>query len=304
MGTKFAHSERQRNEFVRCQRDDSRACSSHDANMPTNSSFGDNLRAARKAKGWSMDRLAAEAETSKGYISDLERGGRPMPPGRTVERFAHALGISVDRLVGGEQTGAALPSIVSEPGAPVSLDDLRAYIARAQSSPIRAPGRGKTVERRIPVVGEVTAGVWKEAAVRELDNIEDWLAIDVDGYERAQLRAWKVTGPSMNLVYPSGRFVVTAHPIEAGLRVGDYVVVQRERAGLAEITLKEFVVDQDGRMALWPRSSDPDFQEPIYLRGGDEQDQTGPVIVGVVVADYNKRNRPPAMFARQSTWAE
>jgi hypothetical protein len=96
----------------------------------------------------------------------------------------------------------------------------------------------------------------------------------------------------MDMVYPPGRYVVIAHPAEAGLRSGDHVVVERQRADLVEVTLKEFVIEEDGRAALWPRSSDPRYQEPIYLQG-EEHDQTAPQIIGVVVADYAKRERPP-----------
>lgn len=63
--------------------------------------FGANLKQARQAKGWTLERLAQEAEMeSKGYISALESGKRPMPPGRTLERLAVALGVSVPDLVG------------------------------------------------------------------------------------------------------------------------------------------------------------------------------------------------------------
>lgn len=41
---------------------------------------------------------------SKGYISALETGKRPMPPGRTLERLANALKVSVQDLVGAGAT--------------------------------------------------------------------------------------------------------------------------------------------------------------------------------------------------------
>lgn len=63
--------------------------------------FGLRLFRARKAKGWSQQRLASEAGLeSKGYISELERGAKAMPPWRTLERIAWALGASVQELVG------------------------------------------------------------------------------------------------------------------------------------------------------------------------------------------------------------
>lgn len=185
-------------------------------------------------------------------------------------------------------------------GAPVSLADLRAFIAAVQRPAAGAPERsmrGVPVQRRIAVVGEVAAGVWREAVAVQEHELDDYIALDVPGYERADLKAWKVVGPSMNAIYPEGRFVVTAHPAEAGVRIGDHVVVERHQGGLIEVTLKEFTREPNGRIALWPRSNDERFQTPLYLKGpGDEFDQVVIQIVGVVVADYGRRNRPPAVF--------
>lgn len=152
----------------------------------------------------------------------------------------------------------------------------------------------KVVVRRIPMVGDVEAGVWRETVARERHDIDEYLPIDVPGYERADLRAMRVIGPSMNQHYPPGRFVVIAPTAEAGLREGDHVVVERRRGSMTEITLKEYVVEPNGRVALWPRSDHPDFQQPYFLKISDESDQDGVEVTGVVVADYRKRERPRA----------
>jgi SOS-response transcriptional repressor LexA len=152
----------------------------------------------------------------------------------------------------------------------------------------------KDIQRRIAVVGDVEAGVWRETVAREAYEIEDYLPIDVQGYESARLKAWRVAGPSMNQLYPPGRFVVTADAADAGVRNGDHVIVERRRGSMTEVTLKEYVQEPDGRIALWPRSDHPDFQEPVYLKARDESDQDGATVIGVVVADYRRRERPPA----------
>ena len=131
----------------------------------------------------------------------------------------------------------------------------------------------------------------RETSPRELLEVDEFLPMDVQGYERATLFALKVVGPSVNLVYPPGRYVVVAPAHEAGIRDGDFVVVERAKLDLVEVTIKELRYE-DGKIVLWPRSTDPLYQEPIYLRG-DEHDQLAPQIIGVVVADYNKRERPP-----------
>jgi transcriptional regulator with XRE-family HTH domain len=52
--------------------------------------FGVWLRAARSAKGWTMEELAAEAGTAQAVVSNLERGARN-PSRAMVERLSRAL---------------------------------------------------------------------------------------------------------------------------------------------------------------------------------------------------------------------
>lgn len=144
--------------------------------------------------------------------------------------------------------------------------------------------------RRIPVLGEVAAGLWREVMPKTALDAESHISLDVDGYERTKLYALRVVGTSMDKFYPEGRFLVVAPAAEAGVRDGDHVIVERSRAGLIETTVKELVVDS-GRLVLWPRSNDPAHQTPIIILN-HEDDQDGPRIVGVVVADYGRRTRP------------
>ncbi|MNF13331.1 hypothetical protein D3C80_2151350 [compost metagenome] len=65
------------------------------------------------------------------------------------------------------------------------------------------------------------------------------------------------------------------------------MVVRRRRGGLAETTLKEVVVER-GKVVLWPRSSDPAYQEPIRLETVRDSDE-GPEIIGVVVGSFTAR---------------
>ena len=230
-------------------------------------------------------------------LASFVQGGTQSLKGDTEEKIAEALERPTSEIFGGAEPAAppaAQGQVQSTVGHVISLDELRGFIAEIQKPPpATMAGRSRPISNSVPVVGEVAAGRWLEAAALGLEDITEYLHIDVQGYERARLRAWKVAGPSMNLVYPDGRYVITADPAEAGIRNGDYVIVQRHRADLVEITLKELVVEDGGRIALWPRSNHPDFQSAIYLKTGDEMDQTLPEIVGVVVADYSKRVRPP-----------
>lgn len=85
--------------------------------------FGQWLKMARKGRGWSQDLLAAKAECSKSYISQLERDisfsrfdTDPRPSERTVDKFAEVLGLdsAVPRMLvgyapkGSNQAGATM----------------------------------------------------------------------------------------------------------------------------------------------------------------------------------------------------
>lgn len=141
------------------------------------------------------------------------------------------------------------------------------------------------VRRQVPIVGEVRAGIWSELSVH---GAEEYIPIHLPEYERANLFALRVAGRSMDRIYPDGSMVICAPVQETGVREGDHVVVRRHKGSLIETTLKEVVQEKDG-VALWPRSTDPAYQTPLYLRRGDTAAQEGPEIVGVVVASYSLR---------------
>lgn len=60
--------------------------------------FGENVRQARLARGWSQERLAEAADLDRTYISGIERGVRN-PTLTTVARLAGALGMAVPDLL-------------------------------------------------------------------------------------------------------------------------------------------------------------------------------------------------------------
>lgn len=234
-------------------------------------SASDRLKRARVDRGYATAVDAADAMgiPRPTYISH-ENGGRGFPATRAAQ-YARFLGVTPEWLLYGRGTGAAL-----------------------QVNPQAASATLKPVARDIPVVGIVSAGLWRETGLDAITDAREFIALDVEGYERATLSALKVEGNSMNLHYPAGRYIIVAPVAEAGVRDGDHVVVERRRAGLVEITVKELVIEGD-RQALWPRSSDPAFQSPIYVTG-DEHDQDAPQIIAVVVADYGRRVRPAVLF--------
>lgn len=230
-------------------------------------SVGEKIREARRARGMTQTDLGKILGVRQSVVSEMEAGKLKNWP-------IHAA------------------AIVRALGRPRSFFEPESGDDPVPTPPVSVAPRLKDIARRIPVVGDVEAGVWRETVAREAYEIDEYLPLDVQGYESARLRALRVVGPSMNKHYPPGRFVVVADPAEAGVRDGDHVIVERRKGSLTEITLKEYVEEADGRIALWPRSDHPDFQEPIYLRARDDSDQDGASIIGVVVADYRRRERP------------
>lgn len=229
------------------------------------------LRDARKARGFATAKLAAEAmgEAPSTY-AQYENGTRGF--GKTKARkYAARFGVTPEWLLFGNGD-------------------------KLSQAPILQP-----IDRAIPVMGEVAAGVWREALSVEVADAVEFLAVDVRGYERASLYALRVVGNSMNKIYGPGRYVIVAPAAEAGIRWGDFVVVERRKSDFVETTVKE-LVNEGGRIALWPRSTDDAFQTPFYIDGPNSEAR----IVGVVVADYAKTERPEAIFVPPSSfgWAD
>ena len=61
--------------------------------------LGTKIRDLRKAKGYTLDRLAELTESSKSYIWELENKNPPRPSADKVARIAAALGVTSDYLV-------------------------------------------------------------------------------------------------------------------------------------------------------------------------------------------------------------
>lgn len=54
------------------------------------------VRAFRRSKGWSLDRLTRESLVSKSHLSNIERGKKE-PTISVARRVAHALGVDLDQ---------------------------------------------------------------------------------------------------------------------------------------------------------------------------------------------------------------
>lgn len=149
------------------------------------------------------------------------------------------------------------------------------------------------------VKGIVQAGAWKEAIEW---HQEDWrpapVGIDTR-YARLEQFGLEVGGASMNLIYPEGSVVVCVSLIELGAdpMPGDHVICQRRSKAGIEATVKELQRDEAGDYWLWPRSSDPNFQQPWKLPVGDEFGNDDLRLVALVIGSYVPRPKREAKKA-------
>jgi SOS-response transcriptional repressor LexA len=219
--------------------------------MEIDRSVADRLRTAREAAGFDTAKAAADAiGIPVATYTQHENATRGLPAGK-ARLYAKAFATTPEWLLYGRGPAEA-PS--------------------GQDSVIAA--------RRVPVRGAVQAGAWSEVGVEEAPV--DWTYFESKEYQRAQLFALDVRGPSMNRIFPDGSRVICALPHEAGVRDGDYVAVRRSRGGMVETTLKQLTLERDGQILLYPRSTDPAHQTPLKLERAPDS-QEGPEIIGVVV---------------------
>lgn len=65
------------------------------------SAVGDRIRQRRQQLGYTQERLAREADISKGFVSEVETGNRNVSA-ENLLRIAHSLRVSLDYLMKGE----------------------------------------------------------------------------------------------------------------------------------------------------------------------------------------------------------
>lgn len=196
--------------------------------------------------------------------------------GLTQEQLAKRLGVNQSTVVRWEK------------GAEPDVEHRRAIARLVGNMPIGRP-RLVGVET-VKVVGAVQAGQWREA-IEIPPNERVTLQLPPDkrfpGVER---QAFFVRGPSMNRIYPDGSIIVAVPCIPLGIepQSGNRVIVQRrDRNDLFEVSVKEYLVDEEGKQWLWPRSTHPEHQVPLQY--GDVADKSlddRVVIGGIVTGSY------------------
>ena len=193
-----------------------------------------------RALGLSERKASLKAGLKVDAIRVIRRGHHPRVD--TLVALAGALGVPAAYLL---EAAAGTP-LDQAKGAPIALEP-------------------------VLVRGAVQAGVWRDGT--EWDG-DDWYAVTVPADRRfpgIDRFALEVRGQSMNRHYPDGTIVICVRygDIGRGPDEGERVVCLRRsrQTGEFEATIKEYRRDDKGRHVLWPRSSDPEFQQPIVLPG-------------------------------------
>lgn len=124
---------------------------------------------------------------------------------------------------------------------------------------------GKPTFSTIPIMGQVQAGVWKEAFEWEDERV--FVSVPVGAHSNSNPYALTVRGDSMNLVYQDGDIliVVPLREFLGKLENGRKVIVERRKSdGIVEATVKELSIVK-GRAELLTRSLNPKWPKSINI---------------------------------------
>jgi transcriptional regulator with XRE-family HTH domain len=150
---------------------------------------------------------------------------------------------------------------------------VREFVTGADATPAEAQERFA----ELPLLGPVQAGAWLMIDDTSQEEPETYPAAHDRRYPQARQWLREVQGDSMNArnIFPGN----IAHIVEligsgVNLNTGMIVEVTRTRDGgsLREITLKEVEITDQGKVLLWPRSTNPRWKDPVRLDDGASGD--------------------------------
>lgn len=186
--------------------------------------------------------LAREINPKVGvdFIRDMRRRHHD-PKAEKLAALAQALNIPLPQLV------AAL----SRNDAP---NDVSEHLIPAPVEPIE-------------VRGYVQGGAWRSALeIPDTDRYQ--IMVPAKGpYTHLPRYGLEVRGESMNKLFPNGTVVEVVNFSDIGRapETGECVVAIRRDGPDMEATLKLYQCADDGTILLWPKSTDPNWQQPIRL---------------------------------------
>lgn len=200
---------------------------------------GERLRRLREAKGLSAAALGARVGRSESAVRNQENNTNGIPPGLAA-KYAHVLGTTAGHILYGDEAPAPKPAELA----------------------------------MLPVLRRVQAGAWLAVEDFDQDKPRTEVAARDPRFPAAEQWLSEVVGDSMNALdrpILEGDMVhcVSAQDIGYFPQTGHVVEVERLRfqGREAEVTLKQVEVTDTG-VLLWPRSTNPRWQDPIALRHG------------------------------------
>ncbi len=213
------------------------------------------LRAELTARGLDMKNVSKNAGLGETGVRDmLERTREPKL--KTIQAVLTYLNLPLAWLEEGEQSAAP------EPMVPVL----------------------------VAVTGEAAAGVWVEQDVWDTEKY-DPVPVVPGRYASVEQRAWRIVGPSMDLLkIEDGDFVITVPYWIARIspQESDIVIIERRHGALVERTCKQVTIKRDG-YELWPRSTDKRYQSPLHvprLHADSEHGDNDVEIIGLVIGKF------------------
>ena len=197
----------------------------------------DRLRQVIKDRGTTARAVSRGISDNDTLVRDILSGKSRNPRSDTMAKIADHLGVPVSELVPSGE--GALPEI-SERFA------------------------------ELPMLGPVQAGAW--LLIDDLSQEEPRTYPAAYDRRYPQARQWlrEVQGDSMNArnIF-AGNLAHIVELISSGVNLNTGMVVEvtrtRDGGALREITLKEVEVTDQGKILLWPRSTNPRWKDPITL---------------------------------------
>lgn len=232
-----------------------------------------------KGKGVTQRQIAMQVAGTPDVVRHILKGRQASTQGVKLLRLAKALEASVDYLHG----------VTDEVGEPPEVDLLTERKERGLSAIIRENTRLAVASgMSLHVRHVVQAGAWLEVDEAASERITPPPVSADPAYPAEAQWLELVRGDSIDLLYPEGAFVHVVGAVDIGYapRDEDCVVVERsrEQGGLIERSIKQ--IEKRGRkIALWPRSRNPKWQQPLNLSDGGD-DSTVVEIAALVLGAY------------------
>lgn len=189
----------------------------------------------------------------------------------TAAARAAGLGPSAIRDIGRIKRGKPVsPTIATIAKIAAALETKPAWIAYGE----KVNDHARTAAPLPKILGEIAAGVWREADADHACGDNERIASD-PRYPANTQYLLRAVGTSMNTIIDPGDFILCVDLAATGLEIrnGDVVVVERRRnSGEREVSAKRFIL-RDGEPVFRANSVDPkwkDYELAIEVEDGED----------------------------------